>query len=361
MAIPPEQIDTILTQASKYKRFQIDRQQLQEFLNLLYQLQPIDLWDYIKQSSQYIRVILGLLYALDKFGYVQVLDDGRLRLTKQGRALAKELSADKTVRVFRRVKPFYGFQLTPRFNEILTTIKTLYKQVIPQNRYDQAPLVPEAALYKAAYAIYRNDVAGKNVVCIGDDDLTSIVLALGGAPKKVLAVDIDKYLLETIEEYAEKHKLPIETHRQDLRKPIPKQLRGQFDTFITEPSDTVSGITLFVSRGVELLKKEPGMTGYCGISVTACPPEGLLEIQKNFTKMKLLIAEKLPKYSDYPPHRTELKHVEVPDCYDRFYPPQKVWYVSDLVRLKTTKTTRPMVGYYKGKLANYNEDASLFG
>ena len=354
------EIKTILAEASKFKQFEITREDLERFLSLLYDLQPIDLWDYINRSDQYIRVILSLLYALERNEYIRVDGDGKIGLTRLGIKFVKKLSIKKSVRPFRRVKPYCGLQLTPKFKEVLNTIKMLYKEVIPQNRYDQAPLVPEAAVYKAAYAIYKNDITNKSVVCIGDDDLTSIILALSRAPKRVLVVDIDKYLLETIEEYAQKHNLPIETHRQDLRKPIPKHLTGQFDVFITEPSDTVSGITLFTSRGVEFLKKQAGMIGYCGVSLTACPPLGLLEMQKNFTKMNLLITDRIPKYSDYPPHRTELKHVEVPDCYDDFYPPKKVWYISDLLRLKTTKKTRPLFKEYKGSLANYKEDARKF-
>jgi len=76
--------------------------------------------------------------------------------------------------------------------------------------------------------------------------------------------------------------------------------------------------------------------------------------------MGLVITDRLPKYSSYPPHRTELKHVEVPDCYDNFYPLKNRWYVSDLIRLKTTKDTKPMFRSYKGKLANYRDDAARF-
>jgi len=227
--------------------------------------------------------------------------------------------------------------------------------------YDQAPRLPKSAVSKVAYAISKGDATNKSVVCIGDDDLTSIIFALSGVPKRILAVDIDKYLLEMIEEYSEKNRLAIETLHHDLKKPIPERYRNSFDLFITEPPDTVDGISLFVSRGVELLKNGDGMIGYCGISPTACPPLGLLEVQRNFTSMGLLITERIPKYSDYPPHRTELKHVEVPDCYDAFYPPEKVWYSADLLRLKTTAKTTPLFeGVFKGSLANYRGDSQRY-
>jgi len=104
---------------------------------------------------------------------------------------------------------------------------------------------------------------------------------------------------------------------------VPEKYRDNFDLFITEPPDTVKGISLFVSRGVELLKKETRACrllrhiGYC-MPASRAPGDA-----KNFDAMGLIVSERLSKFSDYPPHRTELKHIEVPDCYDQFYPPQK--------------------------------------
>ena len=360
MKIQPEEIKKLLEQASKFKNFEVTEEDIKRFLSLLQDNEPIDLWDFTKKSSQYIRVILSLLYSLEKDKFLDVSETGEISLTPSGVGLTRDLSIKKNVHPFTKINHWCGLKLNPKFRRILAIIKELYKDVIPQNQYDQAPLVPEATVYKAAYAIERGDITGKEVVCIGDDDLTSIIFALGGKPKRILAVDIDKYLLETIEEYAEKHKLQIEILEHDLRKPIPEKFRGKFDTFISEPPDTVSGISLFVSRGTEFLKPTAGAVGYCGISLTACPPLGLFEMQKNFTNMNLLITDRIPKYSDYPPHRTELKHVEVPDCYDNFYPPKKVWYVSDLLRLATTKVASPLFTEYSGELANYKDDAIQF-
>lgn len=351
-------INKILADASAYKRHRVTESDLNRFLTLLSNTQPIDLWDYTRISDQYIRVILSFLYSLEKRGYVSVDGDGKIQFTPEGRRLTKSLNIRKKPSPFKKVKPWCGLELTTKYLKILDIIRDLYREITPQNRYDQAPLVPEAAVYKVAYAIQRGDVTNKDVVCVGDDDLTSIIFALSGLPRSVLAIDIDKYLLETIEEYAEKNNLPIKTLRHDLRNPIPDHFKKRFDLFMTEPPDTVSGITLFVSRGVEFINN--GGVGYCGISLTACPPLGLLEMQKNFTRMNLIITDRLVKYSDYPPHRTELKHVEVPDCYDEFYPPKKVWYVSDLVRLRATAKTRPLFKEYKGKLSDYRGDAIHF-
>ena len=354
-------VATLLSRAERFKHFPVSRLDLARFLAHLYEAQPIDLWDFTKESDAYVRVILSLLFVLEKNGFVSVASDGKLKLTRQGLKLAKYLSVKRIAKPFTSSKPRIGLRLTPKFKMILETVRELYQKVTPQNIYDQAPLLPESAVYKVAYAISKGDATNKSVVCIGDDDLTSVIFALSGAPKRVLAIDIDKYLLEVIEEYSERNRLGIETLQHDLKKPTPSEYRNSFDLFVTEPPDTVAGVTLFASRGVELLKNTEGMIGYCGISVTACPPLGLFQTQKDFTSMGLVITDRIPKYSDYPPHRTELKHIEVPDCYDAFYPPDKVWYAADLLRLKTTRETKPLfTDVFKGKLANYKDDSQRF-
>lgn len=356
-----ESVEGLLKSAKRFKRFPVSELDLENFLALLYEEQPIDLWDFTRRAEAYIRVVLSLLFVLEKNGFVLISRSGKLRLSRKGLKLVKRFSIKRRPRALIVSKHKFGFRLSPKFKKILVTVRALYKNVVPQNRFDQAPLLPEDAVYKVAYAVAKGDATNKSVVSVGDDDLTSIIFALSKAPKRVLAVDIDKYLLETIEEYSDRKKLGIETLQADLKRPIPVEYRNSFDLFMTEPPDTVAGNTLFVSRGVELLKGVSGMTGYCGISLTACPPLGLLQIQRNFTAMGLIITDKLPKYSDYPPHRTELKHVEVPDCYDAFYPPKKPWYSADLLRLKTTKYTKPLFrGEFKGKLVNYKEDSACF-
>ena len=57
----------------------------------------------------------------------------------------------------------------------------------------------------------------------------------------------------------------------------------------------------------------------------------------------------------------ELKHEEVPDCYDAFYPPEKVWYSADLLRLKTTRETVPLYqDTFRGTLADYKGDSQRY-
>lgn len=355
-------IEIMLEDATRFDCFPVSKLDMERFVGLLYEQLPVQLWELIRKSDAYIRLITSLLFVLEKNCFIAITSNGELKLTKQGLKLAEYFSINKkTIKPFIESEQRWGLNLSPKFKIILEIIRELHKSLTPQRIFDQAPILPESAVYKVAYAISKGDATNKSIVCVGDDDLTSIIFALSGVPKRVLVIDIDKYLLDMIAEYSKKKGLRIETLQLDLRKPIPSEYKNSFDLFITEPPNTVAGITLFVSRGVELLKQGEGMAAYCGISPTACPLLGLLQIQKEFTSMGLLITERVPKYSDYPPHRTELKHIEVPDCYDAFYPPDKIWYSADLLRLKTTSETKPLfTSVFKGKLTNYSEDSQRF-
>jgi len=345
----------------RLRGYPVPVESLRSFLRLLLENQPVDLWGLIRRSDEYIRIVMGLFEALKDGGFVEVDDAGRLSVTENGLRLAERLGVrtlgDGLSADVRR----YEFELPSRFVEILDEIRRIYTGVVPKDGFDQAPLLPEAAVRKAFYITQMGDVSGKDVVMVGDDDLLSLIFAMTGLPRNVAALDIDPQVLGVIADYSKKLGLSVETYEQDLCRRIPDGLRGRFDTFVTEPPDTVDGITLFVSRGVELLKGEAGKVGYCGVSTTACPPVGILQLNRNFTEMGLQVSIWLPKFNEYPPVRTELKHIEVPDFYDPFYPPDTVWYISDLVRLKTTKRTKPLIeGEYEGNIADYEGDARRY-
>lgn len=165
-------------------------------------------------------------------------------------------------------------------------------------KYDQAPLTAESVILKASLAMKGGDVNGKSVVCIGDDDLVSMAIVLTGKPKEILVIDIDQDLLDMIKNLAKKTDVKVSVLKHDLRKPIPKKYRGKFDTFFTWPSETVLGISLFISRGAELLKKDGSGVGYMDISPIEFHPLELLSILENFGKMGMSIAEYTIRYGE---------------------------------------------------------------
>ncbi|WML34856.1 bis-aminopropyl spermidine synthase family protein [Clostridium sp. OS1-26] len=171
---------------------------------------------------------------------------------------------------------------------------------------------------------------------MGDDDLVSI--ALGFLLKKlfinmeycktmIYVVDIDKRILDYIMEVAEEEKLPIKCEHVDLRLPLSKKFRNQFDCFFTDPPYTLQGMKLFLSRGIEALKKERGLKIF--LSFGHKSQEFELTMQKCFVDMGLTVSEILTKFNVYDGASI-------------------IGSVGQMILLKTTRKSRALIKtYYK--------------
>jgi predicted methyltransferase len=133
----------------------------------------------------------------------------------------------------------------------------------PQTSIDQCPVSAPDLARRAAFIYEKGDIRGKRILCIGDNDLTSLMIAHLGQPREIWVLDIDGLVLRTIAETAKKQALPIKTLRYDVRAletktlPSPKELMGElkFDTFIIDPPYTDKGFRFFAALGVHYLKR----------------------------------------------------------------------------------------------------------
>jgi predicted methyltransferase len=126
-------------------------------------------------------------------------------------------------------------------------------------RLDQAHLTPDCLIRKSSFLIQEGLTAGRRVLFLGDDDFLSLAVgmmqeSLGFAQGGALHVlDVDPRILETIETVAREESLPVIASSGDARSPLPTDLRGSFDTVVTDPPYTVAGLDSFLSRASEAL------------------------------------------------------------------------------------------------------------
>lgn len=352
-------VQKFLEEASKVRKFEIDESCLRNVLSVIVENQPLDIWDIFKLSSEYFDAVIGVVIKMIDYDLLKHDSKGRYKLTKDGKRFVDRLGIKTVPKEFRKsVHP----PLPKELKKMQAVLREIYDELGPRIKaeYEQGPLHPISSLRKVYFVVQKGDVIGKCIACVGDDDFLSIILGATAFPKQITVFDIDSDVLEVIEKYRKKLKIkvPIKMVKHDLLKPIPRKHKGKYDTFLTQPPDTVLGFTLFVSRGVELLKRKPGMAGYAGLTITGCPKLGLLEIQRILTQMGLVITDILNKFLHYLPGETEIRRVEVPDHAP--FPAKKMWYVSDLVRVMTTKKTRPYYGIVKEDIADYLKDAERF-
>ncbi|OGI15342.1 hypothetical protein A3K63_05490 [Candidatus Micrarchaeota archaeon RBG_16_49_10] len=356
MTAENEIVVELLEDARKFSERHSTRDSLVRVLQVFKKNHSPKLWEIYEKTEEYLPSALGIVMAMEKGGFIEP-ENGFLKLTGKGKNLV-DLVVPKAVD-YRTMEDFrFGVKMPAELKRIEGEIRRISQELIMKDEFDQAPITADSVVLKAYHMISRGDIAGKSVVLLGDDDLMSIVLGLTSLPKEILVIDIDKDVAGIVEKYSKKLgiKVPMRAVVHDFRKPIPKNIRGKFDTFVTQPPDTVLGMLLFVSRGVELLKDEPGMVGYAGFTKTGCPQLGILDFWEKIVGMKLVISEVIPKFTVYPGIRTEIKEVEVPEFID--YPPKQFWYISDLIRLKTTKRSKSMFEgkTFEGDISDYRRD-----
>lgn len=212
--------------------------------------------------------------------------------------------------------------------ERLTTLSELRPAAIPQ--LDQAHATPETSLRRALYMQEEGDLGGRDVLFLGDDDLTSVAAGLLKVARRISVVDIDERLLKVIEEISTENGLEIETVRHDLRNPLPEGLRGAFDIVATDPPYTVPGVEVFLSRGIEALRSLKMSTVY--LSFADKPPLEMLGVHRAITGMGVFVRELIPRFNEY-------------------VGAEMFANITSMMRLSTTDDAEPAVkGVYEGAM-----------
>lgn len=127
---------------------------------------------------------------------------------------------------------------------------------------DQAKCTVETALKRALLALDYAMLLNKRILCLGDDDFISIALAFllkkiaPHSATKIVVLDIDRRVLDTISKIAKDYELPIKTDYYDVQEPLPKTYAHQFDCVYTDTPYTLIGAQLFLSRAINALKPE---------------------------------------------------------------------------------------------------------
>ncbi len=157
-------------------------------------------------------------------------------------------------------------------------------------RVGQCPVLPETALRRALLVGDAKEVGVKKVLCLGDDDLLSVALAMLG--HEVTAYDIDDYLLSFLKIICEQQGLDVTIAERDLRDPLEDAELEQFDVFLTDPMSNRDCLEIFLSRAFSMLK--PGGVGFSAVYA----PVGRL-FRQIADEMKFPIERWLARHNHY--------------------------------------------------------------
>jgi len=202
---------------------------------------------------------------------------------------------------YRPEESFWHFLQNQDFKETSRLIeKYKNRRPFPNRKYDQFTATVETTAMRVGLLNFYEDIRGKRLLFLGDDDFTSIAVASFKTALKICVLDIDSRVLDEIKFISEENKLGIEVIHSDLKKNLPDSCRNKFDIVFTDPPYTEKGIKLFLSRAVESLD-----TSNFAARVYACygnsdrSKERFLPINEIFVSLGLMTRWVFDKFNRY--------------------------------------------------------------
>lgn len=311
------------------------------------------LWDVIGLSGRPFALVLAIGRQLERRGLLISSLKG-MRLTPSG----KKLCLERGLRVRRRYRcrSCEGRSISlGRFRRALERFEVLAaERPEPVPEFDQAYVTPETTMARLALMADRGDLAGKDLLVLGDDDLMGLGAALTGLPKRVVVVEIDSRLTDFMSEAARVDGLSLQIMAHDLALPLPPGLAGSFDTFFTDPPDAQGGMRLFLSRAIEALKG-PGTSGYFGLTMIESSLYRWRELQEYLVRdCGVVVTDIISDFSTYV-NWDYLGRSLGTEMDGHLRPPEKPWYRSALYRIELLPGSKPRLdgldqeGLYVGK------------
>jgi predicted methyltransferase len=161
----------------------------------------------------------------------------------------------------------------------------------------QEPMLPEDVVARVRFLWERGDLFQRDILVLGDDDLFSIAAGLTGLPRRIVVGEIDERLVRFLDQVAAREQLPLEVFQYDVAEPLPPRLRRQFDVFVMDPVETITGFSAWLSRGLAAVG-HPGAI-YFGLTELECPPKIWQRFEQLIVGSGLVITDIIRDFSRY--------------------------------------------------------------
>lgn len=254
----PDEAD-LLSEVAAASRLAEGREGVRRLLRSILRRGPVPVRELARDLGIPVPVVAAVRGELEKRGLLA--RGSGIDLTEAGLLFVEEHAG---LRCRRRFDLFEATTLPADLAPAIERLNAIAPRRPPVNvTLDQSHATTETAIRRGLYLYEHDAVEGRRILLIGDDDLTSLAIALSaevaelGRPE-IIVLDVDNRLVAFLNKEASKEGLPVEAIHHDLRAPIPPALEGGFDTFFTDPPYTLNGLSLFVSRGLEGLSEDGG-------------------------------------------------------------------------------------------------------
>lgn len=177
-----------------------------------------------------------------------------------------------------------------------------YNELFPRPRrdLDQFTATRQTVAKRALLMESLADVRGKRILFLGDDDFTSVAVALEKKAQKIQVLDIDPRILSGVGKISDEKELKISTSIYNVFDSFPSEYTGQFDIVFTDPPYTEEGMALFLSRAVEALdKKNQAARIYFCYGNSDMAKERFLIVFQQVINMGLMVRWVIDKFNRY--------------------------------------------------------------
>ncbi len=307
-------------------------------------LEQTDAWQVAGRANVPFAELVDILQNLREHGLL-TFEKSELRLTREGEAFARELRVARAENVVCAQCAGSGFEFELFPDAYHQFVPLLAKRPPAEATYDQGALTAESVFRRLALMYSKGDVADQKILLLGDDDLLSIALALTGLPREIVVIEIDSRVCEFIERVAREKRLNLRVIQHDARERLPFALRAQFDTFVTDPSETIQGLLLFVEKGLAMLAPGGGRAGYFGVTLIEASM-----LKWNVWERHLLQNHALVFTHISEPFSLYAKGDQMGSGVNVNFPPMQApphapWYRSSFFRVETLKEFVPPADY----------------
>ncbi|MGB9802507.1 bis-aminopropyl spermidine synthase family protein [Desulfofundulus sp.] len=313
----------------------MDRIQKQIFRALL--AGPGTFWQLIRKQDGHLAHFLEVLEKMLARELVRS-EGSYIYLTAKGEKLARDHGLSPLEPLTCPACEGKTVTLQGRFARVLEEFEEIARQRPPAvAEFDQGYVDTRSTVARVAIMYRRGDLEGQDVLLIGDDDLTSIAIALTGMAGRITVLEVDDRLVEFIDAQARKKGWSnLSVQKYDVRYPLPLEFQGRYDTFLIDPVETLPGISLFLSRCAMSLRGK-GSAGYFGLTHLEASRDKWYLIQKLVLDMNFVITDIIYNFQEYELEREGFVSKDYPlvqRAFGRLPVPDINWYTSNFFRLE---------------------------
>jgi predicted methyltransferase len=298
-------LQSIYRQVAELTRLQEGSAGIEKIFLCVYQAGRISSHDLAEKTGLPIPVVAAIRREMEKIGFFERRQG--IVLSEKGLKLATEQFGTATPLV--KTEVLQGDTQPPLSQ--MTWLTDQYLELArnrpdPDRTLDQSHATLETVLKRVEYLMGHGLVQGKRVLFLGDDDLTSLALALvlkadglleATSKTSITVIDVDPRLVDFIESISHCRELGLDVIQGDLRFLFPSEFEGCSDFFFTDPPYTHAGIDLFLNRAVHALDPRGARRG-C-LAVPLSPPDLQEQTQKILLEHGFVINALYPGFNHY--------------------------------------------------------------